>query len=270
MNALLAPFRCRRRRALAAALLAIALLAPTTAQADVNAHGTVISVTHGAGGGAGSGHHQPVYTNCHDVSLMVHLLLPITGHFGQDEDVATDDDLAWRSCTRIADGTQVGWIVGLGGGAGPSTSDLAGAARSELQLPLPDVSTSPPRASRQLDGVPVWFWMDHADPVSATASIPGLSATLTATPASSRYTISDGATLVCPDLGTPYDAALPSAAQHSDCTHTFDDRGTFTVTATVDWALSWVATDGESGTLPAVAKTTTFDLDVDEGQAVTD
>ena len=116
----------------------------------------------------------------------------------------------------------------------------------------------------------MWFWTDRTSPVSTTASIPGLSATLTATPTSSRYAISDGTTLSCPDLGTPYDAGRPSAGQHSDCTHTFDDRGRSTVTATVDWELSWVASDGESGTLPPVAKTTTFDLDLDEGQAVTD
>ena len=267
-------------------LLALLLIPATASVADVDAHGIVISVTHGSGagtgphGGSGGGSgggtgHRPVYANCQDVSLMVHLLLPITRHFGGTDEVATSDHVAWRSCTRVDSGAAAGWIVGLDLGVGaaapaPSATELAAAAQSELDLPLPDVSTSPPSGSQQLDGVPVWFWMDHTDPVTATATIPGLSATLTATPTSSRFTISDGTTLRCADLGTPYDPARPSAAQHSDCTHTFDDRGTFTVEATVDWELTWVATDGESGTLPPVAKTSTLDLHVQEGQAVTD
>ena len=101
MNAPLHPARRHQRRRLAAAGVALSavLLCPTTpARADVNAHGTVISVTHGSGGGSGGSHHEPVYRDCHDVSLMVHLLLPITGHFGQSEDVPTDDGLACGQC----------------------------------------------------------------------------------------------------------------------------------------------------------------------------
>lgn len=243
---------------------------PTTpAAADVSAHGTVISVTTGSGGGGGS---AAAYDDCHDVDLIVHLTLPVLQAFDpMATDVATDAPLAWRDCRRIADGQRVGWIVGVPGGTPtPTGGELADAGRAELRLPLPRVRTSPPRGGTQLVGVPVWFWLDRPHPVSVTASVPGLSATLTATPRTSRYEISDGTTLRCPDFGTPFRRDLPAAGQRSTCRHPFDDRGPATVTATVDWSLAWTATDGTSGTLPPIARTERFTLDVEEAQAVTD
>jgi len=43
-----------------------------------------------------------------------------------------------------------------------------------------------------------------------------------------------------------------------------------TLSATVTWAVSWVASDGQSGVLPNQSRTTTFDLTIEEAQAVTD
>jgi hypothetical protein len=239
------------------------------AAAEVHAHGTTISVTAGGGGG---GRRAPVYDDCHDVDLLRHLLLPVLGAFDAGAtDVATEAPMAWRECRRIADGVRVGWIVGLPGSAAPpSSGDLAAAGQAELRLPLPQVLTSPPRAGTQLTGVPVWFWMDRPEPVSVTASIPGLSATLTATPRTSRYEISDGTVLRCADFGTPFRRDLPAEGQRSTCRHPFDERGPVEVAATVDWSLAWTATDGTTGTLPPVARTERFSLVVEEAQAVTD
>ncbi len=237
--------------------------------AEVHAHGTQISVTTGGGGG---GRRAPVYDDCHDVDLLVHLLLPVLAVFDdRAADVTTEAPMAWRECRRIADGVRVGWIVGVPGGAPlPTSGDLASAGQAELRLPLPHVLTSPPRTGTQLTGVPVWFWMVRPEPVSVTASVPGLAATLTATPRTSRYEISDGTTLRCPDFGTPFRRDLPAEGQRSTCRHPFDERGPTEVIATVDWSLAWTATDGTHGTLPPIARTERFTLLIEEAQAVTD
>lgn len=248
-------------------------LAPASpAAADVRAHGTVISVSTGTSGGGGGGRAAPVYDDCHDVDLLVHLLLPVLAVFDAGAaDVASEAPMAWRECRRIADGVRVGWIVGLPGGATtPTGVEVAGAGQAELRLPLPRVLTSPPRTGTQLTGVPVWFWMPRPAPVSVTASVPGLSATLTATPRTSRYELSDGTVLRCADFGTPFRRDLPAEAQRSTCRHPFDARGPAEVIASVDWSLAWTATDGTRGTLPPVARTERFTLDLEEAQAVTD
>lgn len=268
--------RRRRSRILSTTALllvtSVAVGPPAPALADVHAHGTVISVTAGTGGSGAGAAAAPVYDDCHDVDLLVHAVLPVLRVFDPTAaEVPTDAPMAWRECRRIADGVRVGWIVGLPGGAAqPSSGDLASAGQAELRLPIPHVQTSPPRGGTQLTGVPVWFWMDRPPPVSVTASVPGLSATLTATPRTSRYEISDGTALRCPDFGTPFRRDLPAEGQRSTCRHPFDDRGPMEVTATVDWSLAWSATDGTHGTLPPIARTDRFTLDLEEAQAVTD
>jgi hypothetical protein len=121
-------------------------LAPASpAAADVRAHGTVISVSTGTSGGGGGGRAAPVYDDCHDVDLLVHLLLPVLAVFDAGAaDVATEAPMAWRECRRIADGVRVGWIVGLPGGATtPTGGELAGAGQAELRLPLPSSPACP-------------------------------------------------------------------------------------------------------------------------------
>mgnify|MGYP001390779576 CR=1 FL=1 len=141
-------------------------------------------------------------------------------------------------------------------------------AQSQLVLELPDVATSPPRGGTQLVGVPVWFWVTNSAPAATTAEIPGLAVTLSAVPTSTRYRIGD-ATLTCDGAGTAYDPDRPAAGQHSDCTHTFDQNATVTVDATVDWQLTWTATNGQAGDLPTVSRTTSFTLTLEQAQAVT-
>ncbi|CAN5494126.1 hypothetical protein BH10ACT1_BH10ACT1_35010 [soil metagenome] len=160
----------------------------------------------------------------------------------------------------------------------PQAEFLAAWAQKELVLEMPDVASSPPRGSTQLVGVPVWFWVTNSKPASATVSVPGLSATLTAEPTALHIRISGGSgaaaadnvTVDCPGSGTPYDKTENGPTDTSDCSHVFDWNDTFTIDATVDWSLSWTATNGQVGTLPTVSRTTSFTLQLEEAQAVTD
>lgn len=55
----------------------------------------------------------------------------------------------------------------------------------------------------------------------------------------------DGDSVTCDGPGTPYSASDPSAT--TDCSYTWRDPGSFTVTATVYWAVTWTATGVAGG-----------------------
>jgi hypothetical protein len=80
--------------------------------------------------------------------------------------------------------------------------------------------------------------------------------------------------VLCYGPGTPYDPAVDDDAQRTDCSHVYRDvstgepGGVYHASATTTWSLAWQASTGETGTLPDVGRTTTFDLTVTERQAV--
>ncbi len=76
---------------------------------------------------------------------------------------------------------------------------LARRAFAELPLIYPRPRTAPPITSKQLVGVRSWMWVDPADwqPMSATATIVGLSATVTAQPSMTIWNMGDGTTVTC-------------------------------------------------------------------------
>lgn len=187
--------------------------------------------------------------------------------------------LDWVSCTDSATGRTTGRLD-LGTAPGPTPAPvpapqvLAAEAAAALNLDLPDIATAPPRGGLQLAGVDVWFWATGKDAHTATASIQGLSATVTARATKLDLRFDDGATQSCPGLGAPYAEDRPADTDTdtaaATCRHVFTTRARHAVTATVTWELRWEATDGSGGALDPVARTTTFALDVSDGQAVTD
>jgi hypothetical protein len=69
------------------------------------------------------------------------------------------------------------------------------------------------------------------------------------------WTSGDGGRTICNGPGTQYASWLPAAWQTTDCSHVYvhtsagqpsldgnPDDGTFVVTATVEWAVSWTST----------------------------
>lgn len=240
----------------------------------------------GSGGSSGSTGPSP-YTGCTNYSVLTALvsIIPFstssidgiavrTGHTPEELKAAE----SWTSCGLVSDPEErVQW---LNNPSSPAAGLLVAFAEEQLELELPSVATSPVRGGLQLVGVPVWFWVDNFEATSTTAEVPGLAATLTASPAQTKFAItgpggggSGGTddTVVCDGAGTKWEPGSggdPWAG--SDCSYAFDWSGTFTVEATVDWELTWSATNGQTGTLPAVSRTTAFTIDVEQAQAVLD
>lgn len=149
-------------------------------------------------------------------------------------------------------------------------AELAQRATDELAIRYPEPRTSPSIAINQLVGIDTWLWVDPSawQPITATAAIPGLSVSATATPRRVTWEMGDGTTVTCEGPGTPYDDSRPEADQATDCSHTYQDRGAYTASVTITWAVRWSASDGGAGTLADVARTTQFPMNVAERQAV--
>ncbi len=148
-------------------------------------------------------------------------------------------------------------------------AQAAAQALSTLDLPAPTLSTSPPLDSSQLVGVPTWLWLSDWTTRRATATLDGVTATVTATPLRTTWTADpSGAHETCEGPGSPYDASRPPDAQTSACTMLFETAGTEQLTATVTYAISWSASTGDGGPLDPLTRTATRAVVVDQAQAL--
>jgi hypothetical protein len=158
---------------------------------------------------------------------------------------------------------------------GPLVQVLVDQARDYLVVPAPLPRLSPPADVPHLVGMPEWLAVDPASlaPVEVTASVPGVTVTLTASPVATVWDPGDGtAPFGCAGAG---DAWSPGAASPS-CTHTYqwsstrsDPGGTYAASVSTLWDLEWACAPAcGSGTLPQVTRASGYDLLVRQGQAL--
>lgn len=172
------------------------------------------------------------------------------------------------------------WIQTAKSSSPPVTIDpltLAMQAENSLHLPNPSIDLNP--AAFSVVELPTWMWVSPAlwHPYVASASASGVSATATAIPTSVTWNMGDGSTVTCAGPGTPYQAT-ESPSQQTDCSYTYTESsagqpspdgepndGSFSITATVNWAVSWQATGIEDGgTLPALTTTASGNVRVEQ------
>jgi len=146
-------------------------------------------------------------------------------------------------------------------GNGPTPLDLAKQAEAQMSLNAPTIGSAPLTGGSGLVGMPVWLWTEQTPltwgPQSKTVAVPGLSVTATATAKSIAWDMGDGHQFSCPNPGTKY---LPSygGAASPNCGYTYNQpsggnpNGEYKITATTTWQVSWVASTGQTGTLPPV------------------
>lgn len=146
-------------------------------------------------------------------------------------------------------------------------------ALGELELPQPQIATNP--AGDQLVGLPTWLWLTGGwGPLSTSASIGGVTSTVTATPRHVDWDLGDGTSLRCDGPGVPYDPAARAASQTSDCATTFIHTsasrpgGVHRLTASVTYAVAWSANTGEGAELGDLTSESSVDVRVIEVQAV--
>lgn len=148
--------------------------------------------------------------------------------------------------------------AGGGGGAPappPSPGALAVQALNRTPLPAPSMAMSPGGTIPLLVNLPTFLWIDPAQwrPVTASASAGAVTSTVTATPQRVVWDMGQGDTVTCDGPGAAYVPSLSDDAQPSDCKFTYRASSartpdkTFTVTATVEWSVTWTASGAPGG-----------------------
>nr|WP_315201285.1 hypothetical protein [Actinomyces oris] len=156
-----------------------------------------------------------------------------------------------------------------------SGTRLAKVAWDAVKIPAPTVETNPKVGSQgaTLVGMDTWVWATGNTPTSVTAKATAGSTTATITAGSSGLQLSapDGKAS-CTGFGIAWHSGMPEGS--SPCTISFNRSsahlgGTTPLTIKVAYSASYTATDGNSGTLPAITTTSTVNLPVAEVQTLT-
>lgn len=138
----------------------------------------------------------------------------------------------------------------------PNPATLARQAITNLHLPTPTITTTPP--TNILINRPTYLTITDPTtltPTTTTATDRGLTVTATATPTTLTITPGDGTTLTC----TPTTLTTPPP---NPCTHTYTHTstnqpgGTYPLTTTTTWTITWTG-GGQTGTTTTTTTTTT-------------
>lgn len=164
------------------------------------------------------------------------------------------------------------FAVPEGGMADPY--QLALEALASVQIAPPAIRTSPSENGRLYVQVPTWLWLDSTwwQTYEATANTGRVWSTVRATPVATTWELGDGASVSCRGPGTPWRPG--SSEDASSCTHTYRSSsatrpgGTFNLQATVTLEVSWTSNATGGGTLPAITRSSTLDIEVGEIQAI--
>jgi hypothetical protein len=170
--------------------------------------------------------------------------------------------------------TRTQWITqAVAGQAAPAVDPHALALVAERSLRLPDPQLYFNPSGSAVVNLATWLWVDPSiwHPQSVTASAGGVTATAVAAPVSVSWSMGDGTTVVCTGPGVAYDPSQSPNAQSTTCEHTYvvssagqpspdgnPDDGSFSVTATVNWSVSWSAVGAPGGgALPSLTTAAT-------------
>lgn len=131
-----------------------------------------------------------------------------------------------------------------------------------------------PDSEHALLGMPTWLWIDDpgpatTGPITKSTTVNGHTVTIEASLARVVYDMGDGNTVTCAGMrasGTPY-LERYGLRPSPTCGHTYQQTGTFTVTARSTWAISWYGV-GQAGTLSFTMQRA-MDTTVKEGHVVT-
>jgi hypothetical protein len=162
----------------------------------------------------------------------------------------------------------------------PDVADALAAAEQDVRrrLPAPRGRFSPDvTAGAVVVRVPVWFAVPGQwSAVSASAGIPGGSVTVTATATVLRFDPGDGSPPVsCAGPGPVFVPGTPEPVRPPACSYAFLNASTaapggrsWPGALSVDWTVTWTASDGEHGELASVTTRADVPVEVREIEAV--
>jgi hypothetical protein len=154
---------------------------------------------------------------------------------------------------------------------GPTAEELLADAAAQVQrrVPVPvfDVNPTPERGG--IVHLGMWLAVQDPGPVSVTARVGNVYATVTATVASTRFELGNGDVVECPGVGTPI--IDPSVVEQGPCGYTYQEISApgdpYRLAATITWTVAYQTSSG-SGTLDALTTTNSVAYPVGEIQTI--
>lgn len=155
------------------------------------------------------------------------------------------------------------WVPTTPGGPAPQASVIAQTALSKASWPTVSMSFNP-SPDRLLVNFPTWLHLSSGwSTVTATASVAGVSATVTAQPIWVRWDMGDGDSVTCHTAGRAYDASetWQQNLSQRDCGYTFrtssagQSNNKYGVKVTVHYEVTWSSTAGAGGSLGGYDRT---------------
>ncbi|MDT0346161.1 hypothetical protein [Streptomyces litchfieldiae] len=203
--------------------------------------------------------------------------------WGPVENENHPDIMERLSCSEIPFWVETGDVPDVENALSPEV--LAELAYERLRVPGTSVELSPADLDGQVVNLATWAWSDGGDfaPVSVTARLEswGIWATTTARPVSLRLDPGTGDAVSHPAsgecaigadgaVGSPFD---PSRAEDDPpCGVTYlratPAGETYPLTASITWEIGWEGSDGSGDVLPDAVFETTYDVEVQEIQAI--
>jgi hypothetical protein len=151
-----------------------------------------------------------------------------------------------------------------------------------MVLPTPAILFNP--ATFSVVNIATWLSIDptvwHAYQATATAG--DVTAKAVATPETVTWAMGDGGNVECQGPGTSFNPAVAVDAQSTDCSYTYKQSsagqpsgdgdpndGSFLVTATISWKVTWTAVGAPGGgTLTPLETTSQRPLRVEQVESV--
>jgi hypothetical protein len=104
--------------------------------------------------------------------------------------------------------------------------------------PAPELKVTP--ETKGLTGLDSYFWIaDPPEPITATASIPGLTVVAEARPVEFVWSFGDGSDKVTHDPGRPWTRARPGTVSHL-----YETKGKYDISVEVIWEARWAVLGG--------------------------
>jgi hypothetical protein len=161
----------------------------------------------------------------------------------------------------------------------PEELAQAGLDTVREKLPKPRAVFSPSlETSTAVVNLPQWFAVPTAQwtPVTGSASVLGLTATVTAEPTTLTWSPGDGhRPVTCSGPGPRWRSGMREPAKPPACSYTYRDASSVAPDRTawrgrlsIHWRVTWAATDGAGGDLEGLTTSEAYDVRVREIQAV--
>lgn len=157
-------------------------------------------------------------------------------------------------------------------------SILDGMERQPVEIGMAPAPLAVDSDSMGLVGAPVWMWVADPGPhtwgpVEESATVGGVTVTVTARAEHVRWSMGDGAEITCTTPGEPYRISY-GVRDSPNCGHRYErtSRGqpgtAYDVSATTTWTAQWNASTGASGELEAGSLTSTAQVRIGERQVI--